>query len=575
LAAADHLIVCGAAPLPPRVKAADAIRLQLHGQDQNVELEIIDISRRLSTEVPDVVTDLVEIAAYVYCADQLISRGGDGVVSFGAEWRRTFSFQIPVRLPDLWSSPSISNALRKTLGFLSDDSYEFRFSTMSNPVPLQQYLKFEDPNSTVQDIDEVLLFSGGLDSLGGAVKEAVLEKGRTALVSHRSTSKIFSRQKKLVEELQAVCKGHPPLHVPIWVHKRGIRSQEYTQRTRSFLYGALAFAVARIFRLERIRFYENGVISLNLPISEQSVGARATRTTHPQTLNGFEELFSHIIQTKFSVENPFIWSTKTQVVDLVGDSGCAHLIRHSISCMHTHEQTLERPHCGRCSQCIWRRFATLASRYAVDDCLTLYGVDLLTGERLDTKDRTLVESYIRVATDLGCMNELQLVQAYGEVGRVLRHLAPLSSNQVAENLVRLFREHASEVGRVMDNAIANHASDIREGRLPASCAIVLAVAERYRTANSPEDASPKRVASRPIVNLQRRRKHVDKEIEQVRERVRQMKKENMSAVMMCKSLGDSPRPASAAWAHLPWPQALKSVHRNSVKVWLSRNSKPA
>ena len=206
--------------------------------------------------------------------------------------------------------------------------------------------------------------------------------------------------------------------------------------------------MARVFGLKRFRFYENGVVGLNLPISEQVVGSRATRTTHPQVLNGLPDHQSHlkpqhVINTAspwgLGQQNPFLWLTKTEVVDLIGDAGCGPLIQGSVSCMHTHEQTIDQPHCGRCSQCVSRRFAVLASRYAESDPGNLYKVDLLTGERFPDKDLTLVESFIRTATGIGSMSENQIVERYGEVGRVLRHLRPLSSDQVAENIVQLHR----------------------------------------------------------------------------------------------------------------------------------------
>jgi hypothetical protein len=173
------------------------------------------------------------------------------------------------------------------------------------------------------------------------------------------------------------------------------------------------------------------------------------------------------------------------------------------------------------------------------------------------------------------MNEFQLVEHYGEVSRVLRHLRPLSADQVAEKIVQLYRRHSSEITKVMDEAMSAHASNIREGRLPATCAIILAVSESYRGGRdhpekednlgpAPPEAKPR---GKP------RRRAVDEDIEAVRARVRQMRKENMSAFEMCKSLGDDPRPQGAAWANLPWPEAWKSVHRDSVKVWLSKNSK--
>lgn len=483
---ADHIILCGGAPAPRGSTQDQLVRLDLGGDEPNVDLEILDISRRLSSDVPDVLTDLIEIASYVYCADQAVTRGGEGVLTFGAQWRRNFIFHIPVRRPSVWTSPNILHALQKTLAILSDDNYEFHFLQRIDAVPMQQYLKLGDGDSTAQELDEVLLFSGGLDSLGGTVQEAVLDKRRVALVSHRSNSKVFSRQRKLLAGLHATCKTNPPLHVPVWVHQSGTEGREYTQRSRTFLYASLGAAVARVFGLNRIRFYENGVISLNLPISEQVVGARATRTTHPQVLDGFANLFSLLIEETFAVENPFLWITKTEVVNLIGDAGCGDLIGQSVSCTHTREQTTEKPHCGRCSQCISRKFATLASRFSNCDPSSLYHIDLLTDARTPEKDLTLVESFIRTATRIGSMNELQVVEHYGEVSRVLRHLRPLSADQVAERVIQLYRRHATEVTGVMDAAFSAHASDIREGKLPATCAILLAIPESYKRAAGSE-----------------------------------------------------------------------------------------
>ena len=490
MASANHVVVCGSAPYSRRTKSAEVIRLDLNGNDANIDLEIIDISKRLSTDVPELVTDTIEIATYVYCADQMITRGGQGVDDIGANWRRTLVFHIPVRCPSVWSSKDVTEKLQRILEFLSDDSYDFHFSQLKAAPQLQQYLEFEEDNSAFQSVEEVVLFSGGLDSLGGAVREVVTDRRRTALVSHRSTPKIYARQKLLLSKLKNLCRDNPPLHVPVWVHKREMESREYTQRSRSFLYAALAFAVARIFRLDRIRFYENGVVSLNLPISEQAVGSRATRTTHPRTLRGFADLFSCLCEKDFQVENPFIWKTKTEIVDLAGDAGCGALIGESTSCMHTHAQTTQHPHCGRPSQCVWRRFAVLASRYASDDPGGLYAVDLLTGARLPQEDLTLVESFIRVATELGCLNEYQLLERFGELSRVLRPLAPLSSDQVGDNIVILFKRHAKELASVLDAGLGMYASGIREGTLPKSCAIVLAVSETYRGISEPRIGTP-------------------------------------------------------------------------------------
>lgn len=481
---ADRIILCGGAPKPPRAKREHLLELRLGNDEEDVTLRITDITNRLSSELPDELTDLVELASYIYCADQAITRGGDGVVAFGRNWRRRLSFHVPVRKPELWSSKPVVAALQNTLGFLSEDEYEFHFYKQRSPEPMQTYLELAAGTEAADALDEVLLFSGGLDSLGGAVIEAVRDRRRIALVSHRANPKINSKQKLLVDDLRTHCTGPKPFHIPVWVQKGQALDREYTQRTRSFLYAALAAVVARAFGLSRIRFYENGVVSLNLPISEQVVGSRATRTTHPQVLNGYAALFGLLTSSDFKVENPFLWHTKGEVVDIIGDNGCSSLIQHSVSCTHTREMTQIFTHCGVCSQCISRRFATLASRYADHDPAEMYKVDLLTGEREKDKDVTLLESFIRTAMCMRMKNELQLAESFPEMSRVLRHVPPLTADDVAARIVRLHQKHAAEVGGVLESALARHSAQIVAQALPRTCAIILAVPEKYRTANA-------------------------------------------------------------------------------------------
>ena len=244
---ADRIILCGGASMPPRAKREHLLELRLGSGDSDVKLRILDITNRLSSELPDELTDLVELASYVYCADQAVTRGGDGVVAFGGNWRRRFSFQVPVRKPDFWSSEPVVATLRNTLGFLSEDEYDFHFFKQRVPAPMQTYLEPAPESEAADTFDEVLLFSGGLDSLAGAVIEAVRDKRRVGLVSHRANPKINSKQKLLVTDLRSHCAGPKPFHIPVWVQKGQALDREYTQRTRSFLYAALAFVVARTF----------------------------------------------------------------------------------------------------------------------------------------------------------------------------------------------------------------------------------------------------------------------------------------------------------------------------------------
>ena len=480
----DRVILCGGASAPPRVAREKLLPLRIGTSDEQVKLKITDLTNRLASNLPDVLIDLVEVATYVYCADQALTRGGNGVTANGQYWRRRLSFHIPVRVPELWSSSAVMETLRDTLGFLSDDEYQFHFSKQTNPAPMQSYLEFQPGVEGAKELDEVILFSGGLDSLGGAVIEAVRDKRRIALVSHRANPKIYSKQKQLVEDLQPRCQ-QKLFHIPVWVQKGEELDREYTQRTRSFLFASLAAVVARAFGLSRVRFYENGIVSLNLPISEQATGARATRTTHPRVLNGYRSLFGLLTDQPFEVENPFLWLTKGEVVSIVGDNGCADLIKYSVSCTHTRAMTKMFTHCGKCSQCVGRRFATLSTKYADYDPREMYGVDLLTGdldqdERNKNADITLFESFIRIAVDTLTKNEYQLTEMFPEMSRIFRHVKHLLADEVATRIARMHQRHAEEVTRVLAQGLAQYSQQLLRRELPRNCGIILAFPEEYK-----------------------------------------------------------------------------------------------
>ncbi len=192
------------------------------------------------------------------------------------------NFIVPVRKPGFWSQPKVRDALVETLGFLSDDSYDFCFAKLQRPPSVDNYFEFSSEDAAF-DAKEVLLFSGGLDSLGGVVKEVFLDNKPVALVSHRSAPKIAPKQVDLHTDICGRCADNPaPKHIPVWIQKHGWEARDNSQCTRSFLYASLAAIVARMFGRDRIRFYENGVTSLNLSIAEQILGARASRTTRPR-----------------------------------------------------------------------------------------------------------------------------------------------------------------------------------------------------------------------------------------------------------------------------------------------------
>lgn len=492
----EHVILCGSSAAANGGSKKGTVRLHLWGRHANVTLKISDISKKMAANIPPVLVDLLEIATYVYCADQATTRGAGNTTHYGAQWRRRFTFHIPVREPDVWSSSPVLTALQGTLGFLSDDEYAFTFTALTDPPAVAQYLDFGPGGATGARPDEVMLFSGGIDSLGGAVREAAVGKKAIALVSHRSSPKIAKRQKDLLADLGAHYSTRL-FHVPVWIHKDKALGREFTQRTRSFLYASLAAVVARIFDLWRIRFYENGVVSVNLPIAPQVVGGRATRTTHPQVLNGFSEIFTALFQRPFTVEDPFLWMTKAQVVRSIRDAGCGDLIKYAVSCTHVWAMTTLKTHCGVCSQCIDRRMATLSAGCPDhEDPEEMYAVDLLRGARQRGDSRTMVESYVRTAKRVKDMSEAAFFSEFGELHRVTRHMTGMTVDQAASGILNLYKRHATDVCDVITTGIEKHAQEIYDGNVPSTCVLILALPDEYKRPATYEEVRP-----RPVLRL--------------------------------------------------------------------------
>jgi hypothetical protein len=469
----EHLVQCGGVEHSGRA-SGHSLHLNLHGAHANVRLKISDISRRLLANIPDVLADLLEVASYVYAADAAVGRGGRTDAQMGAWWRRTFRFVIPVRRPDLWSTDAVSAGLVEMLTFLSDDSYAFEFRPLANPPAMAEYFELGGHEGSAFTPDEVILFSGGLDSLSGTVEELVQDERKVALVSHRSATKIAGAQQNLVHQLQVRFGAGRVLHVPVWAHVMGNLGHEPTHRTRSFLFAALGAVVARLFGRDRIRFFENGVVSLNLPPVGQVVGSRATRSTHPQSLAGLRRILSAVLAREFDVDNPFAWRTKAEVVEGIARIRCGDLIRDTRSCTRVHEMTRLHPHCGACSQCLDRRFAVLAAGQERDDPAESYKIDLFLGERPPGPDREMALAFVRSATRIARMADVAFFAQYGEVSRIVGYFTE-PADAVAGRVLDLHRRHAATVCQVFDSAVSAHAGAFREGSLPADCLLSLIV----------------------------------------------------------------------------------------------------
>jgi 7-cyano-7-deazaguanine synthase in queuosine biosynthesis len=398
----DHLFLCGLGPTQ-RADYEIGRELHLHGPKKNLRLQMDNIRRWLCEVEPVLLTDLVEIATYVFAADNLVNRGGNAFKNMGEAWRRRIRLVIAVRRPGIWKEPQHLHALCEALRFLSEDSWDFEFVMLEDPPEIQGYLNFAREVDAASP-STIVPFSGGLDSFAGAVHELRASDRHVVLLSRRIGGMTDSRQRELAEELQAQHPGRITF-VPVSVGLTDeTRAVEHTQRTRSFLLVAMALVAAEIERADRIRLYENGIMSVNLPIATQAVGARCSRSTHPRSLVLLQELGTLIRQDSISIENPFIWKTKVEVVKDLWGKPEGKAIRYTLSCSRT-RQTKYHPHCGTCAQCLQRRIATLGAGAAEADPSESYAIDLLRGPRLPGADRVMAVDTVRSALEFRRFSE--------------------------------------------------------------------------------------------------------------------------------------------------------------------------
>jgi hypothetical protein len=264
--------------------------------------------------------------------------------------------------------------------------------------------------------------------------------------------------------------------------------KDYSQRTRSFLHASLGAVIANGLHIDTVGLADNGVISLNLPINDQLLGSRASRSTHPKFLSLFTELAALIFTSQISVENP-LWSrTRVETLEVLKSANLRHLIEAARSCSHTRALTALQPHCGTCSQCIDRRFATARAGLEEYDPGERYRLDILRQDLPAGDARTMVLSYVRFAQRISEMDGEEMFRHFPQLWDAIE---PQDSNQrvFAEALTSMMRRHGQGVVAVLQQRIEQHSGELALGRLPQFSLLRVLQAPTVGTAVTPKRRS--------------------------------------------------------------------------------------
>jgi 7-cyano-7-deazaguanine synthase in queuosine biosynthesis len=219
---------------------------------------------------------------------------------------------------------------------------------------------FSDLLITDRQAREICMFSGGLDSFVGAID--LLEKSKDVLfVSHYGGGKgVKEYQDTLIESFikkYGISREHF-----FQFHAAVISGKENTQRTRSLMFFCHAIAIASGIKYHtNLIVPENGLISLNIPLTHSRLGSSSTRTTHPYYMNLLQKLIGNLgLQVK--IVNPYQFFTKGEMLSNCKNSNFLERnLGKTMSCSHPDSGRMLREtttrHCGYCLPCIIRRAA--------------------------------------------------------------------------------------------------------------------------------------------------------------------------------------------------------------------------
>ncbi|WP_412026652.1 hypothetical protein [Deinococcus yunweiensis] len=333
--------------------------------------------------------DLLDLLRAVQIADRYTPR--PTVNGHRETSARIIEVILPVRDLARWTRPDVHASLVRALHFLTQDTWVLRFvprTLLNEDTPMSRL-----DLGSVQGPRSFGLFSGGLDSVAGT---ALLLHGQptyTHVAVSATGSNLTELHDTTVESIERDVKqsgpGRPyPLagvryHTPvmsnlIMQHFGDQRPrEEYTQRSRGFVFLGLGAAIAHQDGQSSLYVFEHGVGAINLGYNAAVLGVDMTRAMHPYAVALMAQFLSLFFDSPFNIQNPHWFQSKGQVLNDLKRLGSADLVVKSRSCdAHRNrnqppEVSPEVPHCGSCSSCILRRLAT--SYAGVPD--TRYGTD--------------------------------------------------------------------------------------------------------------------------------------------------------------------------------------------------------
>jgi len=394
--------------------------------------------KRLSLSPSEIGVDLLILAAHVHAADTRLSRSSESQDA----WTREIRLVVPVSDPGRWTA-AVSTLVR-ALNFLTGDRWTVGFR--KRPRAFKTIAPTLPRSLLAPPFDGVSLFSGGLDSLIGAI-DTIERKETPLLVSHAGESQVSKSQDRCVEALKDAYSGSAFDRLRVWMRfDSGLFANiasEDTTRGRSFLFFSLGvMAGTALMKPFVLNVPENGLIALNVPLDRLRLGALSTRTTHPFYIARWNEMLA-TLGIEGRIENPYWNKTKGEMVrECANPTLLRAIVPLSLSCSSPSKgrwNQQDQGHCGYCLPCLIRRAALQP------DDPTTYTHAIFDANPLDTKHAVgqQVRSFQIAIARLASRPDL---------AKVLIHKpGPLLDDPSRnDELAAVYRRGLEEIGRLLE-----------------------------------------------------------------------------------------------------------------------------